>query len=465
MFYDNHLKESQGIFKIEDLVNLKKKGRLKLQPGFQRSSIWPEQARFGVIDTIFRDFPIPEVFLWHKSKNGSDSYEVIDGQQRLRAIIEFVEGRGIDKKRNPKFEIKEISKGRLKIHPNLKGHTYATLTDTQQEQIDKFQINARLITSDKLEDIEDLFHRLNTNVYETNPQELRNLIHGDMQRLANELTKDFKDFLLENKITTIKKVSRQIDTDEIINEILLCAVKGEITGSNPKKKDDLYSDNAKFPRKNQVRNEIIRTKNIVEKILTPDTLSGTMFTKHTNYLALFTTLYLVITGGWLNDKGENVKFTYHSDIKKQKKLRHNLETFSTEVTNIIPDLLEDPDKKISASQDVLDFARAFNERHTTDMNIRKKKCRALFNVMQNNLQLLDIGKGPTTADRKWLWGNWKKRSADNKPMCATCNEEIKRIADMDVGHIDKFILGGPNKRTNYHPQHYSPCNRSDNQSH
>ena len=38
-------------------------------------------------------------------------------------------------------------------------------------------------------EIEDLFTRLNTNVYETNDQELRNLIHGDMQKLANRISK------------------------------------------------------------------------------------------------------------------------------------------------------------------------------------------------------------------------------------------------------------------------------------
>ena len=83
-------------YTVSKLVTLHTKGRLNLQPWFQRNAIWPERARYGLIDTIFRGLPVPEVFIW---KSG-DNYSVIDGQQRLRAIIDFVNGKGQDSKNN-----------------------------------------------------------------------------------------------------------------------------------------------------------------------------------------------------------------------------------------------------------------------------------------------------------------------------------------------------------------------------
>ena len=44
---------------------------------------------------------------------------MIDGQQRLRAMLDFVNEKGIDKKSNPKFRIKPI-KGQIIFHDDWK---------------------------------------------------------------------------------------------------------------------------------------------------------------------------------------------------------------------------------------------------------------------------------------------------------------------------------------------------------
>ena len=289
-----------------------------------------------------------------------------------------------------------------------------------------------------------------------------------MQKLAGSLTKEFKGFLTESGIISQSQELRQKDTSHIINEMLLCAIKGEITGSNDKIKDDLYRTNVKFPRKGAVRNSINKTQNIIEKILPMEHFEASMFTKDNNYLALFTTLYLAITGGWTDSKHQMVKFTVPSEKKKRDKLRDVLIKFSSEVTEVIPALLDRKTKLASGklvkdiSDEVRDYAKAVNKSHTTDPAIRKRKCIALLNTIWNHLQQVDTGKGPTAEDRKWLWAAWQDRSDDGKPICVTCKEEISKIGDMDVGHKEKRHLGGQNERSNYHPQHVE-CNRRDNQ--
>src|SRR5258706_13558860 len=77
------------------LKQLHDQGQLLLAPEFQRHSVWPRAAKAYLIDSILNDRPIPLLFLQRVSsaQNGRPGYSVIDGQQRLRAIFEYMDGR------------------------------------------------------------------------------------------------------------------------------------------------------------------------------------------------------------------------------------------------------------------------------------------------------------------------------------------------------------------------------------
>ncbi len=69
--------------------------QLILAPEFQRNSVWPHAAKAYLIDTILNDRPIPLLFLQRttSAQKGLPGFAVIDGQQRLRAIFEFIDDR------------------------------------------------------------------------------------------------------------------------------------------------------------------------------------------------------------------------------------------------------------------------------------------------------------------------------------------------------------------------------------
>src|SRR5436853_3871836 len=77
------------------LRQLHDQGQLSLAPEFQRNSVWPHAAKAYLIDTILNDRPIPLLFLQRISsaQTGKPGFSVIDGQQRLRAIFEFIDNR------------------------------------------------------------------------------------------------------------------------------------------------------------------------------------------------------------------------------------------------------------------------------------------------------------------------------------------------------------------------------------
>lgn len=81
-------------YPISDFVDWQRQKTLVLNPHFQRRDIWTAAAQTYLIDTILRQMPIPKIYLRTKihSKTRKTIREVVDGQQRLRAILAFVDG-------------------------------------------------------------------------------------------------------------------------------------------------------------------------------------------------------------------------------------------------------------------------------------------------------------------------------------------------------------------------------------
>lgn len=58
-------------------------------PTYQRSSVWKPEQRQMLIDSILREIDMPKIYL-RELKDGDFKYEIIDGQQRMRTIWDFL---------------------------------------------------------------------------------------------------------------------------------------------------------------------------------------------------------------------------------------------------------------------------------------------------------------------------------------------------------------------------------------
>ena len=67
------------------------KARIDPTPDYQRPAVWSRAQKQLLIDTILRGYDIPK-FYWRKVGSAPDRYEVVDGQQRLRAIWGYQAG-------------------------------------------------------------------------------------------------------------------------------------------------------------------------------------------------------------------------------------------------------------------------------------------------------------------------------------------------------------------------------------
>jgi hypothetical protein len=70
-------------------IDLYYNGQLDLDPPYQRRSVWTLKDRKFFLDTIFRNYPCPAVFL-HKDIDGTSRkmmYHVVDGKQRIEIML------------------------------------------------------------------------------------------------------------------------------------------------------------------------------------------------------------------------------------------------------------------------------------------------------------------------------------------------------------------------------------------
>ncbi len=66
---------------------------LELSAEFQRNPVWLKPQKDYLIETLLLDLPMPEIYVINKVTSiGESSWIVVDGQQRLRTILEFVIG-------------------------------------------------------------------------------------------------------------------------------------------------------------------------------------------------------------------------------------------------------------------------------------------------------------------------------------------------------------------------------------
>jgi hypothetical protein len=65
--------------------------RINTNPDFQRPAVWTTAQKQLLVDTVLRDYDVPKLY-WRKLAAKPDRYDVVDGQQRLRAIWAFFAG-------------------------------------------------------------------------------------------------------------------------------------------------------------------------------------------------------------------------------------------------------------------------------------------------------------------------------------------------------------------------------------
>jgi len=161
---------------IIDLYNKIKKGNLILRPTFQRKLVWRKTHKYNFVKTILDNYPFPEVYIATGEINidtMSETEVVVDGQQRLSTIRDYIDGEGDfeQQKSVPRFNF---------------------LDEDAQKDFLSYKIIVRELGSLNPDIINEVFQRINSTEYSLNTIEKMNASYHDNPFM------EFSKSLLEN---------------------------------------------------------------------------------------------------------------------------------------------------------------------------------------------------------------------------------------------------------------------------
>ncbi len=164
---------------VGDLVDLRKAKVVSANPEYQRGAVWTLDQKKKLIDSVLRGYQLPVIYLHFIDRETAglrqQSYEVIDGQQRIEALFQYVEGA---------FPLYTIDSERARFPRFLwddpcpwGGKYFRQLPDELQVQLMQAEIPIAQIESENSNEVRDLFVRLQSG-YPLNAQEKRDAYPG-----------------------------------------------------------------------------------------------------------------------------------------------------------------------------------------------------------------------------------------------------------------------------------------------
>lgn len=163
---------------LANLHYLYQKGKLWLNPTYQRDAVWVLSQKQLFIDSLLIDIDIPKLYFRSTPSNLYEA-EVVDGQQRLRAIFDFFDDT---------FALADDNTESLEGQV-IAGRKFSELHSDIQMKLQNCCLDVvYLNTAYTSEDIEEMFLRLQ-NGTPLNSAEKRRAIQGNMREIVEQMSK------------------------------------------------------------------------------------------------------------------------------------------------------------------------------------------------------------------------------------------------------------------------------------
>ena len=340
------------VYSVGDFREWNASGQLVLSPRFQRRDVWTETARSYLMDTIIRGLPIPKVFIRQiiDPSSGRNTREVVDGQQRLRTILSFI---------NDGFVI------RRGHNSEYGGLFFSSLPESKQVEILGYEISTDLLVNLTDGQILDIFGRLNSHAVVLNEQEKINAGHfSDFKQLADGLARDHYEYWIHNRILREPQVFRMADVS-LAADLLIAMCDGI------QSKKQIRAYYAQFEKEfpfdtNELTEQFNRTIDMISRIY-PDGLQNSEFRRIHLYYSLFTAVFHDLFGLKQCDAARGGLASANID-RVRNRLDHVDEVFgdteSSGLTDVDHQFLND------------------SRRATTDASVRQRRTEYLLGLMR-----------------------------------------------------------------------------------
>jgi len=216
-------------------------------PEFQRGLVWTVQQKKELIDTIINDFDIPKLYF---AKSNDGKFSVIDGQQRLNAIIGYMGNRYPLDSDATYYENSEISIGNT---------FFKVLPVNIQSSIEGYILTVVECEGFTEEMQKELFERLQNGTSLNSPEKRRSM-KGDMPKMVTTLSNHQLFAKLNNQkkgAKLLNKPDSRFSHEDIVAKIMLDIGINNIATASASNLKHLYKDNKSITDSDQLVLETI----------------------------------------------------------------------------------------------------------------------------------------------------------------------------------------------------------------
>lgn len=263
-------------------------GKLFADSSYQRRKVWNDQDKVRLIETILMELVMPEVFFWTTDRDpdtGMASTHIVDGQQRINAIVDFI---------GSEFTLNERYLMNDEIKTLCGKKSFKELDQSFKNKIWEYPISiVEIDPACKISEIKELFYRLNLTNYNLNQQEKRNSkdsIFGDKSEALSTY-----DLWKKAKLFSSSDAKRMKDV-EYCCSIYILANEGIVDQTNGKKINNYYDDyKDEFDTDDKLKNKILKAMSVIEDIIDKTTIS--FVSKKAQMYTLFCVIFKMFEAG------------------------------------------------------------------------------------------------------------------------------------------------------------------------
>jgi len=268
---------------ISWLLDLERNKQLNLSPSYQRRSVWTNKDKQYFLDTIFRNYPSPALFL-HKTidDSGKATYHVVDGKQRIETILKFADNK--------------VRLGSDFGDNRLDGMRWSKIEQGLRQDFWNYQITVEMIDVIEVSIVNEVFDRLNRNSRKLTRQEMRHArFDGWFIQLAESEAEN--DTWIELKIATKARAKRMADV-QFLSELLLTLMHGKVTGFDQDAIDEICAEFDDLDEitggflEDEFRNKLLRLKVFLSELERSENLVTTYGKSLTHFYSLWAYLCL-----------------------------------------------------------------------------------------------------------------------------------------------------------------------------
>ena len=236
---------------IQDILNYQNSNELNLSPWYQRRSIWSTPQKAYLINTIHEQKPIPAIYIRYSLDldQGKTIREVVDGQQRTRAIIDYCEN---------KFPA---------THPSSKKRiSFAQLNRSQRQVFLLTAIPVGYLLGATDEDVIDIFGRINSVSKTLNPQEKRNSRYsGEFKQFCLYQASSRVTLWRDYNLFSANDIARMAEV-QFISDLTLNMLEG-LSDANQRKLNNIYKlYDEDFPNVSDIARRLDRVFDFIVKL-------------------------------------------------------------------------------------------------------------------------------------------------------------------------------------------------------